>query len=70
MTRPSEISQLAAFLSMLKDRSGRSYAALARRTGMSASSLHRYCTGEKLPPSYARVRGFADTCGRDAAGAA
>jgi hypothetical protein len=63
MTQPSEVSQLAAFLSMLKGRTDRSYAALAYRTGVSTSSLHRYCTGEKFPPSYALVRRFADTCG-------
>jgi hypothetical protein len=48
---------------MLKNRTDRSYEALAKRTGISSSSLHRYCAGTKLPPDFGAVQRFAMECG-------
>ncbi|SEH01343.1 Predicted ATPase [Nonomuraea solani] len=39
----------AALLETLKVRSGRSYQALARRVGLSTSTVHRFCTGKQFP---------------------
>jgi hypothetical protein len=58
-----EVQQFAAFLRMLKNRSDRSYEALANRTGTSGSSLHRYCTGAKIPSDFGAVQRFAKECG-------
>ncbi|MFS8099192.1 helix-turn-helix domain-containing protein [Lentzea alba] len=58
-----EVERLAAFLRTFKNRTERSYEALARRTGVSSSSLHRYCTGTKIPPDYGSIQRFARECG-------
>jgi transcriptional regulator with XRE-family HTH domain len=58
-----EVERLAAFLRMLKNRTERSYESLAKRTGVSSSSLHRYCSGTKIPSDYGSIRGFAKECG-------
>ncbi|WP_433240006.1 helix-turn-helix domain-containing protein [Streptosporangium sp. CA-135522] len=55
--------ELAELLSELKLRSGRSYEALARRTGMSRSAVHRYCRGEIVPDTYGMVERIALACG-------
>ncbi|MET9872804.1 helix-turn-helix transcriptional regulator, partial [Streptomyces sp. NPDC006386] len=47
---------------MLKQRSGLSYEALAKRAHMSTSTLHRYCKGEGVPADYASVSRFARVC--------
>ncbi|MGC5011979.1 helix-turn-helix domain-containing protein [Streptosporangium sp. DT93] len=54
---------LAELLAELKRRSGRSYEALARRTGMSRSTVHRYCRGEIVPDSYGTLERVARACG-------
>ncbi|GAA0969545.1 hypothetical protein GCM10009555_016880 [Acrocarpospora macrocephala] len=54
---------LAELLSELKQRSGRSYEALGRRTGMSRSTVHRYCRGEIVPDNYGTVERIAKACG-------
>ncbi|MER6666207.1 helix-turn-helix domain-containing protein [Amycolatopsis japonica] len=54
---------LAGLLSALKQRSGLSYAELARRTYVSTSTLHRYCTGRSEPPDYQLVAAIAKECG-------
>ncbi|WP_345348643.1 helix-turn-helix transcriptional regulator [Actinoallomurus liliacearum] len=59
--------ELAARLHDLKERSGASYAELARRCGISASTLHRYCRGQVLPDSYGMVERIALVCGADRA---
>ena len=56
-------AQLAAFLRMLKDRTGRSYEALAGRCDVSRSSLHRYCMGTKVPADFGTLHAFARACG-------
>lgn len=48
---------------MLKNRTDRSYEALAKRSGVSSSSLHRYCAGTKIPSDYGAVQRFAAVCG-------
>jgi transcriptional regulator with XRE-family HTH domain len=57
-----QTEQLARQLQMLKARTGRSYEALARRVGVSRSTLHRYCRGEVVPALDVVVR-FARVCG-------
>ncbi|MFB9968075.1 helix-turn-helix domain-containing protein [Sinosporangium siamense] len=61
--RGEKLSELAALLHSLKERSGRSYAELAGRCGASASTLHRYCRGQVLPDSYGMVERIALACG-------
>lgn len=64
---------LAERLSALRERSGRTYASLARRIGVSGSTLHRYCTGRTVPAEFAPVERLARLCGaagRGAGGAA
>lgn len=58
-----EVERLAAFLRMLKNRTERSYESLAKRTGVSSSSLHRYCNGTKIPADFGSVQRFAQECG-------
>ncbi|MGQ5634301.1 MULTISPECIES: helix-turn-helix domain-containing protein [unclassified Streptomyces] len=52
----------ARLLRELKDRSGLSYGALARRMHMSTSTLHRYCNGTAVPVEYAPVERLARVC--------
>lgn len=59
----AEVQRLAAFLRMFKNRTDRSYEALAKRTGASSSSLHRYCAGTKVPSDYGVIQRFAKECG-------
>ncbi|GAA3119717.1 helix-turn-helix domain-containing protein [Streptosporangium carneum] len=63
MTQGEEVQRFAARLRALKDRSGVSFEALARRSGISRSSLHRYCAGTKIPAAYGPVHAFAKACG-------
>jgi transcriptional regulator with XRE-family HTH domain len=55
--------QLAKRLQALKARTNRSYEALARRVGVSSSTLHRYCHGETVPSSYEVIARFGMACG-------
>lgn len=57
---------LAERLSALRKGSGRTYASLARRIGVSASTLHRYCTGRTVPAEFAPVERLARWCGAPA----
>ncbi|WP_372344554.1 helix-turn-helix domain-containing protein [Streptomyces sp. KL116D] len=52
----------AELLRELKDRSGLSYGALAKRLHMSTSTLHRYCNGTAVPNEYAPVERLARVC--------
>ncbi|MCC2280168.1 helix-turn-helix domain-containing protein [Streptomyces sp. ET3-23] len=56
------IEQFAEQLRALKDRSGLSYGALAKRLHMSTSTVHRYCNGGAVPAEYAPVERFARLC--------
>ncbi|SDG73789.1 Helix-turn-helix domain-containing protein [Sinosporangium album] len=66
MAQSEAVEQFAARLRMLKERSGMSFEALAGRTGISGSSLHRYCSGIKLPVGFGAVHSFAKACGATA----
>ncbi|MFF9848076.1 helix-turn-helix domain-containing protein [Streptomyces litmocidini] len=59
----SEVEEFAARVRGLKVRDGRSYEALGRRLGVSASTLHRYCSGVAVPESFAVVERLARLCG-------
>ncbi|MFD8380763.1 helix-turn-helix domain-containing protein [Streptomyces sp. NPDC059679] len=62
-TGPTEDAEaLAELLQGLKERSGLSYGALAKRLGMSTSTLHRYCNGSAVPTDYAPVERLARVC--------
>ncbi|MEU6486292.1 helix-turn-helix transcriptional regulator [Streptomyces sp. NPDC046887] len=52
----------AELLRGLKERSGLSYGALAKRLHMSTSTLHRYCNGSATPADYAPVERLARVC--------
>lgn len=57
-----EVEEFAALLRRLKARTDRSYASLARRLNMNASTLHRYCSGDAVPLAFAPVERFAALC--------
>ncbi|MFE4787805.1 helix-turn-helix domain-containing protein [Streptomyces sp. NPDC056756] len=61
--RSAEAQAFARLMRELKERSGRSYGALARVLHTSTSTLHRYCGGEALPAEFAVVDRFARACG-------
>ncbi|MEU0372846.1 helix-turn-helix domain-containing protein [Streptomyces sp. NPDC006283] len=50
-------------LNELREGSGRTYGALARRVGVGASTLHRYCSGRTVPMDFAPVERLARLCG-------
>ncbi|MBR8641553.1 helix-turn-helix domain-containing protein [Streptomyces tuirus] len=58
-----ETERFAALLRSLKSRSGLSYEALARKSGLSGSTLHRYCRGTSVPQDYGSVHRLATVCG-------
>ncbi|MGW6906036.1 helix-turn-helix domain-containing protein [Streptomyces sp. NPDC054940] len=62
-SQPVEFEAFAACLRALKERAGLSYGALARRTRISSSSLHRYCSGSYVPQDYGSAHRFAVACG-------
>ncbi|GHH30474.1 helix-turn-helix domain-containing protein [Lentzea cavernae] len=59
---PEGRGELAAHLAALKQRSGLSYAELGRKSHISSSTLHRYCSGATVPPDYQTVVGIAAAC--------
>ncbi|WP_330305981.1 MULTISPECIES: helix-turn-helix transcriptional regulator [unclassified Streptomyces] len=61
-TGAEETEAFARLLRELKDRSGLSYGALAKRLHMSTSTLHRYCNGTAVPIDYAPVERLARVC--------
>lgn len=65
MSGVDDRSALADLLARLKDRSGLSYAALARKTNISRSSVHRFCSGAGLPADFGTVERIATACGAD-----
>ncbi|MEU6681156.1 helix-turn-helix domain-containing protein [Streptomyces sp. NPDC046925] len=54
---------LAELLRELKERSGLSYGALAKRLHVSTSTLHRYVSGSAVPTEFAPLERFARVCG-------
>jgi hypothetical protein len=63
MTGSGDARRFADSLHALKQRSGLSYAELARRTYTTSSTLHHYCTGAGLPRDHAIVIAVAKECG-------
>jgi helix-turn-helix protein/putative peptidoglycan binding protein len=61
-----QTDKFAAYLRMLKDRSGRGFERLGKQAGVSGSSLHRYCSGSSVPTDYRIVHTFAKVCGASA----
>ncbi|WP_244375667.1 helix-turn-helix domain-containing protein [Streptomyces ficellus] len=59
----TETEGFAEALRGLKERSGLSYGALAKRAHMSTSTLHRYCNGDAVPTEFAPVERLARLCG-------
>ena len=63
MAHTEEAERLAFQLRLLKGRAGLSFEALASRTGIGKSSLHRYCAGAKIPVDPGVIFAFAKACG-------
>lgn len=61
-TGAEETEAFARLLRELKDRSGLSYGALAKRLHTGTSTLHRYCNGTAVPSDYAPVERLARVC--------
>jgi len=55
--------ELGAHLTRLKEKSGHSYAAIGRKTNLSKSAVHRYCSGLAVPPEFGTVERIALKCG-------
>ncbi|WAP58903.1 helix-turn-helix domain-containing protein [Streptomyces sp. S465] len=58
-----DVAKFAELLRELKGRTDRSYAALAARSGVSGSALHRYCSGASVPGDYEVIARFGKVCG-------
>ena len=58
-----DVAEFALLLMRLKERTDRSYAALARRLDINASTLHRYCAGEAVPMDFTKIERFGALCG-------
>ncbi|MFE0227022.1 helix-turn-helix domain-containing protein [[Kitasatospora] papulosa] len=65
MPKDAAVEKFAALVRALKARDGRSYEALGRRLSVSASTLHRYCSGATVPEEFAVVDRLALLCGAD-----
>lgn len=63
MDTPEDAARFARLLRELKGQSRRSYEDLSRRSLTSRSALHRYCTGQVLPPDVDTVTRIANACG-------
>ncbi|MFF3488913.1 helix-turn-helix domain-containing protein [Streptomyces sp. NPDC002701] len=63
MVRYGEAERFASRLRALRERAGYSYEALSRKTGISRSSLHRYCMGLSVPQDYGTAHRIATVCG-------
>ncbi|MDX2543164.1 helix-turn-helix domain-containing protein [Streptomyces sp. WI04-05B] len=65
MPEDAAVEEFAGLVRALKARDGRSYEALGRRLSVSASTLHRYCSGATVPEEFAVVDRLALLCGAD-----
>ncbi|MFF8509902.1 helix-turn-helix domain-containing protein [Streptomyces sp. NPDC015492] len=65
MPKDAAVEEFAGLVRALKARDGRSYEALGRRLSVSASTLHRYCSGATVPEEFAVVERLALLCGAD-----
>lgn len=62
-TKDPAVEEFARQVRTLKERSGRSYGALARRLDVSTSTLFRYCSGETVPERFTVIDRLARLCG-------
>ncbi|MFK3729506.1 helix-turn-helix domain-containing protein [Streptomyces sp. NPDC088090] len=65
MPKDAAVEEFARLVREVKARDGRSYEALGRRLSVSASTLHRYCSGVTVPEDFAVVDRLAVLCGAD-----
>ncbi|OEJ37454.1 hypothetical protein AR457_32465 [Streptomyces agglomeratus] len=65
MPKDAAVEEFAGLVRALKARDGRSYEALGRRLSVSASTLHRYCSGATVPEEFPVVDRLALLCGAD-----
>jgi transcriptional regulator with XRE-family HTH domain len=65
MPKDAAVEEFAGLVRALKARDGRSYEALGRRLSVSASTLHRYCSGATVPEEFAVADRLALLCGAD-----
>lgn len=65
MPKDAAVEEFAGLVRALKARDGRSYEALGRRLSVSASTLHRYCSGATVPEEFSVVDRLALLCGAD-----
>ncbi|MGW6877648.1 DUF6207 family protein [Streptomyces xanthophaeus] len=65
MPKDAAVEEFAGLVRALKARDGRSYEALGRRLSVSASTLHRYCSGATVPEEFAVVDRLALLCGAE-----
>ena len=63
--RVDPLQGVSDLLQELKARSGRSYDALARRSGLSRSTVHRYCRGAIVPETFGPLEVLGRACGAD-----
>ncbi|MEW9514588.1 helix-turn-helix domain-containing protein [Streptomyces bacillaris] len=63
MPKDAAVDEFAGLVRTLKARDGRSYEALGRRLSVSASTLHRYCSGATVPEEFAVIDRLARLCG-------
>ncbi|MEV6202603.1 helix-turn-helix domain-containing protein [Streptomyces sp. NPDC051771] len=63
MKRFTEAERFSSRLRELRERADYSYETLARKTGVSRSSLHRYCAGASVPPDYGLAHRIGVACG-------
>ncbi|MET1075006.1 MAG: helix-turn-helix domain-containing protein [Umezawaea sp.] len=66
MVASPEVDKFACRLRMLKERNGAGFSRLGKLTGVSGSTLHRYCSGHSVPADYRVVHTFAKVCGATA----
>ena len=65
MTDSDSVEDFAALLLSMKEQSGRTYEALAKRVGTSRSALHRYCSGQAVPAEFAVLERLGRMMGAD-----
>ncbi|WP_228982730.1 helix-turn-helix transcriptional regulator [Streptomyces sp. DH12] len=65
MPKDATVEEFAGLVRALKARDGRSYEALGRRLSVSASTLHRYCSGATVPEEFGVIDRLAVLCGAD-----
>src|SRR5215475_9981671 len=65
VTDSDSVEEFAALLLSMKEQSGRTYEALAKRVGTSRSALHRYCSGQAVPAEFAVLERLGRTMGAD-----